>query len=180
MITSGVRVLWIGRDFEYVEGGAAAQLLVSLRDTGAAVTVLCRRSGDLGRPDLPDGIDWQVVDSKLRRPLGALLSRTPVVAHRRNSTSMRLALSDALDRQWDVVLIDQLGAAWALPQLRVHLARQPGRLVFLVGGERTLGGRNDARKVRQLEAALVDAADLVVAEGSDDGEALLAVLQEPG
>ncbi len=185
-----MRCLWIGRDCPYPADSGdviySSRLLESFRDAGADVAVLCRARDGVPAPELPSGIEWRVVDSKVRRGVGSLLTRSPNITHRHNTTSMRLALANALDEPWDVLLLDHIGSAWALPQLRGHLARGGAtKLVYLSqnheASTRTLVARNapgnpisravlryDARKAAAVERTIVEDADLVTTVTDED------------
>jgi glycosyltransferase involved in cell wall biosynthesis len=137
---------------------------------------------------LPGGIEWHVVTSKTRRGVGSLLTRSPNIGHRHNTTSMRLALSEELDREWDVVLLDHIGSGWALPMLRGHIARHPAttlvylsqnheastrRLVAANAGGNPISRavlRFDAWKAARLEEAIVAESDLVTVVTAEDAE----------
>lgn len=179
-----MQCLWVGHD-----DGVSRPLLESFRDAGASVTVLVRRS-DAGPERLP-GVEWRQIDSKARRGAGSLLSRSPRVAHVANTTSLRLGLAEELDREPDVVVLDGMGAGWALPQLRVRHSRVPFVVVHVSHRhERTTAWhaaragsadairralrRHDARKVGFLELATLDAADVVTAPTEVDADGLRA------
>ena len=187
-----MRCLWIGRECPYPADAGdviySSRLLESLRDAGAEITVLCRRRDEATRPPLPDGVEWRIVDAKRRREIGSLLTRSPNISHRYNTTSMRLALAEELDRDWDAILLDHIGAGWALPQVRGFLSRSPEtRLAYLSqnheASTRRAVARNargnpltravlrfDARKAAGLEHAIVDAASLVTVVTAEDAE----------
>jgi glycosyltransferase involved in cell wall biosynthesis len=189
-----MRCLWISRDCPYPADSGdviyGSRLLESFRDAGAEVTVLCRERdqppGERRPVVLPGGIEWHVVTSKTRRGIGSLLTRSPNIGHRHNTTSMRLALSEELDREPDVVLLDHIGSGWALPMLRGHVTRHPTtKLVYLSQNHEAstrrlvaanAGGnpisrlvlRFDASKAARLEQAIVDESDLVTVVTADD------------
>jgi hypothetical protein len=119
--------------------------------------------------------------SKVRRPMGSLLSRLPLVAHRDNTTTMRLALAEAIDGQWDVVVLDGLGAGWALAMLRGYVTRNAStRLVHVVrpieatAFANPVARRIDARKVRSLERSLAEVGDVVFGDDPDLAMRLLS------
>jgi glycosyltransferase involved in cell wall biosynthesis len=191
-----MRCLWIGRDCPYPADSGdviySSRLLETFRDAGAQVTVLCRaRTGDTTTV-LPPGIGWHLVQSKTRRGVGSLLSRSPNIGHRHNTSTMRQELAEELDGSWDVILFDHIGSGWALPQVRGHLTRHPETaLVYLsqnheastrMAVARNAGGnpvrrwilRFDARKAATLERTLVVGASLVTVVTPSDAERFAA------
>ena len=190
-----MRCLWIGRDCPYPADSGdliySSNLLESFRDAGATVTALHRRR-PATEAALAPGVEWDLVASKTRREIGSLLTRSPNISHRYNTTSLREALAAQLDREWDAILLDHIGAGWALPQVRGHLTQRPETvLVYLSQNHeastrravaRNASGnplrraalRYDAWKAGVLERSVVAAAELIGVVTPDDAAAFAA------
>jgi glycosyltransferase involved in cell wall biosynthesis len=126
-----MRVLWLARTlpFPWTMGDRiyTAQLAMSLAQAGAEITFV-GHSIDAPVQDCP-GITWVAVPGGLRGNLAGVVSAMPLVAARHRTP----AYVQEVDRQlgqktWDVVIIDQYGMGWALPDRR---ARPKTRFVFL-------------------------------------------------
>ena len=113
-----VRCLWVTRDYPYPANAGdliyTSRLVESLAAEGAEVTVLCRRR-DGAVPVEHPGVEWRVVDAELRSKAGSLVTRLPSIAYRYSHARMRAALAAELAAGPDVVLLDSVGAGWALP-----------------------------------------------------------------
>jgi polysaccharide biosynthesis protein PslH len=182
-----VRCLWVTRDYPYPANAGdliySGRLVESLAGEGVEVTVLCRRR-DGAVPVEQPGVGWRVVDADLRSKAGSLLTRLPSIAYRYSHARMREALDAELASGPDVVLLDSVGAGWALPAVRRYRAGAPhARLVYVSHNHeasvRAEVARNaqrrdrpllmlDAAKVAPLERQLVQAADLVTVNTAED------------
>jgi polysaccharide biosynthesis protein PslH len=185
-----VRCLWVTRDYPYPANAGdliyTSRLVESLAAEGAEVTVLCRRREGAATPapGPGPGVRWRVVDADLRSKAGSLATRLPSIAYRYSHPGMRRALAEELHAEPDVVLLDSVGAGWALPAVRLHRAQFPRTRVGYVSHNheatvRTAVARNaqrrdrpllmlDAAKVAPLERELVRAADLVTVNTAED------------
>lgn len=197
-----MRCLWVTRDYPYPANAGdliyTSRLVESLAAEGAEVTVLCRRRDGAApvepRPseippvEIPPveipGVRWRVVDADLRSQAASLVTRLPSIAYRYSHARMRAALAAELAAGPDVVLLDSVGAGWALPAVRLHrAAARHTKIVYVSHNHeasvRTAVARNaqrrdrpllvlDAAKVAPLERQLVAAADLVTVNTADD------------
>lgn len=182
-----MRCLWVTRDFPYPANAGdliyTSRLVESLAAHGAEVTVLARRR-DGWRPAEPSQVRWRVVDTDLLPAPGAFASRLPSVAFRYGDRRMHAALERLLAEEPDVLLLDSVGAGWALPAaMRYRDTRPHVRLVYVshnheatVRAEVARNARGwsrpllqlDAAKVAPLERRLVAAADLVTVNTAED------------
>lgn len=192
-----MRCLWLTRiDPSPEDTGEliySAQLIRSLADAGAAVTVLC-----LGQPDHtgPDrwqsgGAEWRITPGATRAAWRSIPSRLPNLAYRCAVPGFRNALEQTLAWEcWDTIVIDSLATGWALPAIRAAAARsgaRPPKIVYVshnheettrariaaeIGGNplRRAVLRADARKAAALERRLVYYSDLVTAISPNDQE----------
>jgi len=186
-----MRCLWITRNHPFAANAGdliyTARLAQALADAGGSVTMLCRRSGDDTMADAaaPSGIEMRIVDAPMRSKAGAFGTRLPSIAYRFSHGRMRSALRAELRREWDAVLIDSVGAGWALPDVLRHRdqSRRRPLLVYIshnheasvraevarnATGLAAVPMRLDAAKVAPLERWLVAAADLVTTNTAED------------
>lgn len=186
-----MRCLWITRDLPYPATAGdviyTSHLVEAFARAGADVTVLCRAPDGPAAAVPESTIDWRSVRASLRGVPASLLSKLPSIAHRYDVAPLRDALATELSREWDVILIDHIGAGWALPQVERHRAsaKPPPTLVYIShnheASTRRAVAQNakgdpvrrallrfDASKSVPLERALVKAADLVTVNTVED------------
>lgn len=188
-----MRCLWITRDYPYPPDAGdviySSRLLEAFAAAGAKVTIVCRRRDGLNPndPPPPPEMEWRVVIAPLRGSASAVFSRLPNAARRYDTPAMRAAVQEELERPWDVVLVDNLGAAWVLPLLRACWAGRRDRpiLVYVshnheastrrLMADNAPGNplvrflmRRDGDKVDPLERSMVEMADLITANTPAD------------
>ena len=186
-----MRCLWVTRDFPYPANAGdliyTSRLVESLAAEGVEVTVLCRRGAGEPEPPAPSNrgdITWCVVDAPLRPQAGSLFSPLPSIAYRYSHRLLRQELDELLADRPDVVLLDSVGAGWALPAVLRYRQQAPHAKIVYVSHNHEASvraavahasrGRNrqllmlDARKVAPLENRLVQAADLVTVNTAED------------
>ena len=133
-------------------------------------------------------IVWHCVKPPRRGRAGSVLSRWPLIAWKGATPSFRTALNDLLRRDWEVIVLDNLGLAHALPTaVSYRNARASTRLVYVsheyeyptrVGkyGSYRLGlmkrilATFDLAKVRRSEINLLRSCDIVTVINSADIE----------
>lgn len=189
-----MRCLWITRDYPYPPDAGdviySSRLLEAFAAAGADVTVVCRQrdgAGSSSEAPSPSGMTWRVVVAPLRGAARAVFSRLPNAARRYDTPAMRAAVREELARDWDVVLIDNLGAAWALPLLRecwagrsdhptlVYISHNHEASTRRLMADNAPGNplvrflmRRDGDKVDPLERSMVEMADLITTNTPDD------------
>jgi hypothetical protein len=123
-----VRCLWVTRDYPYPANAGdliyTSRLVESLAAEGAEVTVLCRRRDGAEPGSQAAGVDWRVVDAPLRPQVGSLVSGLPSIAYRYSHRLLRQQLDEQLAAGPDVVLLDSVGAGWALPAVLRYRRRR--------------------------------------------------------
>jgi polysaccharide biosynthesis protein PslH len=184
-----LRCLWLsGYDPRSPDSGLLAYsdgLSRAAASAGGIVVGLGLRRTDA----LPVGdgrILWHLVDSKRRGPLVGLLTPLPQMAASYATRAYRRRLHDALHERWDAVVIDHLQMGWVIDTVRS--ARSAGHVgcVLHVSHNHETSVREraavesgtsrlhravlrlDALKVRRLERAVVDAADVVTCITEED------------
>lgn len=186
-----MRCLWIMRHHPYPADAGdhiySKHLIEGLAEQGVDVVVVGRRRDGAHVPG-SDLVDWRLVDGPPRSAAGSLLSPLPNVAHQFAGRPLRAEVGRGLRERWDVVLLDNVGAGWALPL--VTAARAAGRIGTIgyvshnhesstrMSVARSARGRLrrmlltlDAAKVGPLERRMVAAADLVTANTEIDAAA---------
>ncbi|MDX9862835.1 MAG: glycosyltransferase family 4 protein [Rhodospirillales bacterium] len=170
----------------------SGRLIDALAGAGAAVDVLCFASeGSRRRYGTVEGrVAWWPAPRASRPGWASLFSSLPNLAYRSESKALRQTIRQAaVERLWDAVVLDGLGAGWALPLLAP--LRGPGgcrpQVVYVAHNheESTRARvavdyrgspfvktalRLDSFKVRRLEQRMVDRADLITAITPEDAE----------
>jgi polysaccharide biosynthesis protein PslH len=193
----GLRCLWLTRmDPDPPDAGDLTysfHLLSSLSQAGVQLTVLAmRRAGDRARAASDGGIEWVAVPSESDREIGgrlavrSLFSHLPNVAAQYYTASFRRALRAQMTRDWDAIVVDNVGMGWVWPEVQVYRRRKPGLVSVFIAhqceGEvrrgmarnfrgnlvRKIGLSLDAAKVDRLEKKLVRQSDLVSAITAED------------
>jgi len=117
--------LWITREVPYPPafGGDVlytSHLIESLAKAGSKVHVFCRGIVDRVKAS-NSSIEWTVTQHKLCGKFKAIFSPLPNLAARHNSRLQKKTLESILNsRVWDVIIIDHLASAWALPIIQKH------------------------------------------------------------
>jgi glycosyltransferase involved in cell wall biosynthesis len=184
-----LRCLWVTRLVPYppfVGGDAtySSRLIESLASAGVEVTVLAHDNGG-PPPPLTRGVEWVVVPFRDRGRFRSIFGRMPALVYRFSTPQVRHALGTLLsERSWDALLIDNMAMAGVVDlrdgdrstplvyvshnheeSIREQLAaRTPRR------SPKRFALRWDAMKSAPLERSLVDAADLVTVNTSDDAD----------
>ncbi len=187
-----MRYLWVTladpdppHNGQYVYSGG---LIQGIANAGAEVTVLGLRRPDGHREDgtREGNIVWRLVDHSPRPRWSSVTSTLPNIANRCRTTDMVRLLNEILKERWDAIVLDGISAGWALKavlRLRRESSRPP-KLIYIshnheeslrhrVAGEQSLLLRRmvlrvDAAKVKTLERAMVDHADLMTAITAED------------
>src|ERR1700730_1530624 len=119
-----LKCLWLTRiDPREPDAGAlyySLHLLSSLGKSGVEVTVLAvARAIDCTPVPIADSIEWRLIapkkDAELRGRLAlqCLFSRLPNVAVQYKTMAFQRELRIQLKREWDAIVIDNLGMGWA-------------------------------------------------------------------
>lgn len=183
---------WIDPDPEH-DGQRiySGRLIGAMAGAGVDVHVLCAASGRSPRRDggNEDGVTWHLVRQSFPPTWTSVASGLPHIAHRSSASSMRARLAALLAAgDWDSIVFDGLGTAWALDPVIASLGgrRRRPRLVYVAhnheettrarvadGGSgrpiRAALQRHDADKAGTLERRLVAAVDVVTAITPEDG-----------
>lgn len=150
----------------------------------ANVTVLCADSGAA----LPDDsrIEWHVTGPQRTGRKGSVLSRWPLLAWKGARPDYHKRLDYLLKRKWDVIVVDNIGTAHAMPKLVTYRRRNPGCAMVHFSHEHEYKARSkkygayrmgiverlatqwDLFKVKRVEDMLVRDTDLVTVLNSDD------------
>lgn len=190
-MTARPSCLWIMRErpFPPNYGGEwtySARLLAAMAVAGADLTVLCTARGGAPPADFPANVEWSAVGSgPASVSPSVLLSPLPAIAARHATSPMRSRLRELLAaRRWDAVVIDGIGAGWALDTVVGAIGR---RVIYVSENDETAVRRAaalsyagpawkravvrwDASKVAPLERRLLAAATTVFAISPEDAD----------
>lgn len=151
------------------------------------LVVLCSDSGAAKRT--ADGIDWHVTGPQRVGRAGSVLTRWPLLAWKGATADYHAELNRLLKRVWDVVVVDNLGSAHALPKLEEYRCLHPEVRLVYVSHEHEYEVRRakygayglnplarlasflDLLKIRHAEERLLRNCDLVTVINDRDTEA---------
>lgn len=182
-VTAGARVLYLTKVLPYppaVAGDAAySRGIIEAWSTVADLTVVCADGG--GDPSVgAEAVTWIVTRPQRISRAGSILSRFPLIAWKGAAPDYRVQLNKLLERpDWDVIVLDNIGLAHALPRAETYRARNPRVRIVYVSHEheyrartakyasyrmnpvKNLFAKLDLLKVRRWENALVARTDTV-------------------
>lgn len=196
------RGLWIGRDlpFPIDEGVRAysAYLAKSLAEAGVALEYLGLEPEGGVTPPADWPIRWSAVSPEKTPRWAATLSPLPLIAATYRTPGFVAAVRERLEQDWDVVVIDQYGAGWALAEIerafgRAGRGRHPPILMHVShnheaslwqGLARDYRGHplkklafvQNAWKVARFEQRLIERCDLVSCITPEDQARFAAVI----
>lgn len=124
------RCLWLARALPFPQDSGdriySARLARSLAQAGARVHFV----GHAPAPpaSVPQGwpIEWEAIEGGTLPTWQALASLQPLNGAIHATPAYRRRLAELLQREWDMVVIDHYGMAWALPEVE-HLTRDCAR-----------------------------------------------------
>ncbi len=175
---------------QYIYSGGLIRGIAAL---GAQVHVAgLRRPGSLHRHKQREGrITWHLAEHNPRSRWASLASPLPHIASRTNTSGFRSVVGELLDRNgWDIVVIDSINTAWALPMLQARGAAPPVLVYVAHNHEQGVARRQaadekrrlikvakryDSLKTQRLERWLVRSVDLVTANTLEDQARFAAV-----
>lgn len=190
--TPTLRCLWITWTYPFPERDGqrlyTSHLIDSLAMAGASIDVLCFASEEPERvpPEKHVAVRWHTVPRESRPSWLSPLSSLPNLANRCATHAMRRQLDRLLrEARWDVIVLDGLSAAWALPAIeRLPMQRRPRLAHISHNHEASLRDtvardfrgnpikrfalKRDADKCRRLEDRVILAADLATAITDED------------
>lgn len=187
------RVLYLSQVVPYppaVAGDAVySRGLIEAWSSVADITVLCADSGADRRKLAPD-VDWNIVERQRTGRFGSVFSRFPLIAWKGATGGYRRMLRSLLrEGNWDAVVLDNLGLAFALPRAREYRRMHPATKLVYVSIEweyptraskyssyglspaKRVAAAIDLLKVRRWENAMIRTSDLVTAINGADIEA---------
>ncbi|MFD2112994.1 glycosyltransferase [Thiorhodococcus fuscus] len=184
------RVLFLAKVYPYppaVAGDAVySRGVIEAMSHIARMTVLCADSAS--EHQQPPEIIWHVVDPPRAGRAGSVLSRWPLIAWKGATRSYHTALDQLLKDSWDIILLDNLGTAHALPKVMRYRDAHPGmRLVYVsheyeypmrrakydsyaMNWPKRLMAIRDLQKVRNSEERLLRHCDIVTVINTNDIE----------
>lgn len=185
-----LRCLWIARDVPFpLDSGDkiyTARMSRSLAEAGVAVTLIAHDSGEQGR--IPEGWPVPIVSVQGGKvPVWRALATTQPLASAVHPTrAYKKDLGQLLQQTWDLIVLDQLGSAWALEHCLAYRRGHPGtRLMYLSHNHeatlwqgmatqsnaswfRRLALQQNAWKTRTIEHELIQHVDLVTTITEED------------
>ncbi len=204
--TAPMRCLWLARALPFpLDSGDriySARLAGALAGAGAEVHFLghAAAGGAMPADHAPPGIAgteviaWQGVEGGQDATWRGLLSGQPLNGAIHATSAYRRRLGALLSQDWDMVVIDHYGMAWALPAVQRHrraLSRPPllvhvahnhettlwqGLVRHMRGSPlRRLGAWLNLLKVRRVERQLARDVDLLCCIAAEDAEAFAPV-----
>ena len=194
----GPRILYLAKVYPYPPATAGDAVysrgIIEALAPLCALTVLCADNGAVHRPDPVidcPSIDcpstkWQCVGPQRSGRAGSVLSRWPLIAWKGATRDYRARLALLLTQGWDVIVLDNLGLAHALPQALAYRSTRPAtRLVYVsheyeyptragkygayrLGPVKRILAARDLQKVKQSEEALLRGCDVVTVINTAD------------
>lgn len=150
----------------------------------ARLSVLCADSGATMPGD--PRIDWHITAPPRGGRGGSILSRWPLIAWKGATSDYLAKLDRLLAEDWDVIVLDNLGLAHALPRAEAYRATRPDTRLVYISHEyeyptraakygaygmslpkRILANR-DLAKVKRSEEALLQRCDMVTVINAAD------------
>jgi hypothetical protein len=186
-----IRCLWISRYIPFpLEGGAqiySANLAQSLARAGALVRFM-GLGNTCAVPESAGSVQWLGVPGGKRNAAVAALSSLPFAAAIDATKTYRAMLAAQLQEQWDAIVLDGYGTAWALdrclaycrvaraqPAVLVHVSHNHEEMLWQVMGREARGSalkrialRRNAIKVAALERRIVASVDLLTTITDED------------
>lgn len=150
----------------------------------AAVTVLCADSGSKHTGD--PRVEWHITHPERTIRMGSVLSRWPLIAWKGARRGYHSQLNKLLKRQWDAIVVDNIGTVHAMPKLIAYRLRNPSCALVHFSHEYEYNARRkkygaykmklherlatqwDLFKVKRAEEMLVRNVDLVTVLNTDD------------
>jgi polysaccharide biosynthesis protein PslH len=150
----------------------------------ASVTVLCADSGSAHQGHAQ--VEWHITDPERSGRKGSVLSRWPLIAWKGAQRAYHDRLNKLLERQWDTIVVDNIGTAHAMPKLLAYRRLNPGCALVHFSHEHEYNARSkkygaygmgiverlatqwDLFKVKRVEDMLVRDTNLVTVLNSDD------------
>lgn len=175
------RVLYLTKVYPYPPATAGDAVysrgLIEALSTHVPVHVICADSGGAHthRPD----INWEITEAPRSGRAGSVLSRWPLIAWKGATPSYCAAVTRALSQDWDVIVLDNLGLAHALPEAMRYREAHPGTKLVYISHEyeyptraskydsynmslpKKMMATRDLRKVEEAERALLRECDVV-------------------
>lgn len=184
------RILYLTKIFPYppaVAGDAVySRGLIEAWSAAAHLTVVCADSGATHSNGAAE-VDWRIVGPARSGRAGSVLSRWPLIAWK-GATSDYLKKLDALLQadNWDVLVLDNIGSAHALPRAEAYRRAHPSTKLLYISHEweyQTRKGKYgsyrmnlpsrlmaqlDLQKVKRWEDALINRCDIVTVINTAD------------
>ncbi len=194
----GPRILYLAKVYPYPPATAGDAVysrgIIEALAPLSELTVLCADNGAVYRSDpsidCPSidcpSIDWQCVGPQRSGRAGSVLSRWPLIAWKGATREFRVKLALLLTQGWDVIVLDNLGLAHALPQALAYRSTRPAtRLVYVsheheyptragkygsyrLGPVKRMLAARDLQKVKHSEEALLRDCDVVTVINTAD------------
>lgn len=184
------RILYLTKLFPYppaVAGDAVySRGLIEAWSVMAHLTVICSDSG-ADRGGGAADVDWHIVGKVRPGQAGSVFSRWPLIAWKGATPEYLNELDTLLQtRDWDVLVLDNIGLAHALPRAVAYRKAHPGTKVLYVSHEweyETRKGKYksyrmkfpkkvmtqlDLMKIKHWEDALITRCDIVTVINTSD------------
>ena len=193
-----LRVLYLTKTYPYAPAAAGDAVysrgIIESLSEACKLEVLCAGSGVDVQP--ASNIIWHCVRPQRTGRAGSVLSRWPLIAWKGATASYQAALRDLLKQDWDVIVLDNLGLAHALPRAQAYrTARPQTRLVYVsheyeyptrsgkygrykMGWLKRLLAMLDLKKVKRSEIALLRHCDIVTVINTADIEPFKLIAPE--
>lgn len=188
MTTKPFRILLLEKVMPYPPATAGDAVysrgMIEALAAHAVVNVLCADSGSDHQGHAQ--VDWHITKPQRIGRKGSVLSRWPLIAWKGAQRDYHDRLDKLLKRQWDAIIVDNIGTAHAMPKLRAYRRLNPGCALvhfsheheynarskkygaYRMGSVERLATRLDLLKVKRTENMLVRETDLVTVLNTDD------------
>jgi len=197
MTQPSLRCLWLARALPFpLDSGDriyTARLAGALAEAGARVHFLGHAAEPEAMPSGRQAVTWHGVEGGCRPTWRGLASRQPLNGAIHATPAYRQRLDKLLSQEWDMVVIDHYGMAWALPEVqrRIRHRTRPPVLVHVAHNHETTLWQGmvslfrgsplrrlalwlNLQKVRRAEAQLARSVDLLCCIAAEDAAAFEA------
>lgn len=192
------RVLYLTKVYPYPPATAGDAVyskgIIEAFSNAFRITVLCADSGANRRNT--SLIDWHIAGPQRSGRIGSVFSRWPLIAWKNATHDYSTELDRLLEKEWDAIVLDNLGLVHALPRAKSYRAKHPGTRLVYISHEYEYQTRRskyisyklslpkrilaelDLAKVRKSEKSLLKSCDIVTVINTSDLEPFRKIMPE--
>lgn len=131
------RVLYLTKVYPYPPATAGDAVyskgIIEALSNTCQVTVICADSGAIKKNTL--NIDWRIVSPQRSGRVGSILSTLPLIAWKCATHDYTAMLESLLEKDWDAIILDNLGLAHALPRVKLYRDQKKNTQLIYISHE---------------------------------------------